>query len=472
VRQERHYRLITPLFGGGVEPGVADPVTIIRGTAIRGQLRFWWRATRGGYTGADVALLEDKDLLDHMKRREAEIWGAASLPDHPGVSQVQIEVRITATGDDFIVRDQNRRPMTDRDGNALNVGAPMSPYGYGGFPLNSRPDAKVKEGIRFALVLTFPDTCRSDVEASLWAWETFGGIGGRTRRGFGALTLDTGTETHADQQQTTLSVDRSDATRQAVEGWVAGNLQRHVIDGRWPNNVPHLSRQLSFMPTRLSNTADETWRYLLKQLKDFRQQRATIQRNSRRKRTDGTWDERMVPVPGRNRWPEPDVIRALTKKSANYTDFSGNQHDHTRPVCEVNGQPVMKFPRAAFGLPIIFKFKDEDARNGDPPDQYSLTAKHPDQDDGYERLASPLILRPLECRDSKAIGLAVVLDGTCLPNQIFLVSGSHAIATIAVDLTQSEALQIKNEQNRPLLQSAAAGQLPAHTLRDFLNRLK
>src|SRR5579862_2869390 len=40
-------KVVTPLFGGGVDPGENDPHTLIRGTAIRGHLRFWWRATRG-----------------------------------------------------------------------------------------------------------------------------------------------------------------------------------------------------------------------------------------------------------------------------------------------------------------------------------------------------------------------------------------------------------------------------------------
>lgn len=39
--------VITPLFGGGVEVGVNDPVTLICPSSIRGLLRFWWRATLG-----------------------------------------------------------------------------------------------------------------------------------------------------------------------------------------------------------------------------------------------------------------------------------------------------------------------------------------------------------------------------------------------------------------------------------------
>lgn len=69
VEQVRSYQLITPLYGGGVETGTADPITIVRGTEIRGQLRFWWRATRGGAFSGD---------LSKMKAAEDTIWGAAA----------------------------------------------------------------------------------------------------------------------------------------------------------------------------------------------------------------------------------------------------------------------------------------------------------------------------------------------------------------------------------------------------------
>src|SRR6266511_4231124 len=83
ITQTREYELITPLFGGGVEPAQADPVTVIRATEVRGHLRFWWRATRGGHFGAD---------LRKMKEKEDEIWGAASSGDKPTPSAVTIEM--------------------------------------------------------------------------------------------------------------------------------------------------------------------------------------------------------------------------------------------------------------------------------------------------------------------------------------------------------------------------------------------
>src|SRR5438477_6686706 len=77
--EERLYRieLITPLFGGGVEAGENDPTMPIRGTAIRGQLQFWWRATRGA--GCDT--------LAELRERHRAVWGATE-----SASPVVVEV--------------------------------------------------------------------------------------------------------------------------------------------------------------------------------------------------------------------------------------------------------------------------------------------------------------------------------------------------------------------------------------------
>ena len=75
------------------------------------------------------------------------------------------------------------------------------------------------------------------------------------------------------------------------------------------------------------------------------------------------------PGPGRSRWPEADTLRLQTKRHA-----LKHAPEHT-----VKGV----YPRAAFGLPIVFHFKDA----GDPHDQMLVP-------DGSDRMASPLILRP------------------------------------------------------------------------------
>lgn len=77
-----HLRLITPLFGGGYEPREVDPVCIIRPAAIRGHLRFWWRALYGGqYASA-------KELF----QAEAAIWGAAASKEQDWAGKVGLRV--------------------------------------------------------------------------------------------------------------------------------------------------------------------------------------------------------------------------------------------------------------------------------------------------------------------------------------------------------------------------------------------
>ena len=75
---ELDIQVVTPMFGGGVEAGVPDPVTLIRPLSIRGHLRFWWRATRG------AAFTTTKEL----KQRETEIFGNT---EHPSAITVRVD---------------------------------------------------------------------------------------------------------------------------------------------------------------------------------------------------------------------------------------------------------------------------------------------------------------------------------------------------------------------------------------------
>src|SRR5690606_24820407 len=62
----------------GVEGGMPDESMPIRGTSIRGQLQFWWRATRG----ATCATHEDLFV------RHADVWGTIDKS-----SPVEVDVR-------------------------------------------------------------------------------------------------------------------------------------------------------------------------------------------------------------------------------------------------------------------------------------------------------------------------------------------------------------------------------------------
>ena len=149
------------MFGGGVTPGEADPVTVIRGAEIRGHLRFWWRATRGGAFGGD---------LKRMKEAEEAIWGSPGAKGRAGPSDVGLSVIVRNTGKPLKPEDSQGRPVR-------NVGEVRSRDSYAAFPLREKANAVVLEDVEFDLELSFKADYRKDVEAALWAWETFGGIG-------------------------------------------------------------------------------------------------------------------------------------------------------------------------------------------------------------------------------------------------------------------------------------------------------
>ncbi|MBE3518908.1 MAG: type III-B CRISPR module RAMP protein Cmr1 [Firmicutes bacterium] len=373
--QVREYELITPLFGGGVEPGVPDPVMPVRGTEIRGQLRFWWRATRGGRFNGSLA---------EMKKREDEIWGTTGTDRKGFPSNVQITVRVINAGEDkeiFVSRNRAAKGWEN--------------IAYVAFPLQSQGRQlarKVRVGVSFELTLTYPERISEDVEAALWAWETFGGVGARTRRGFGALKL--------------VAVDRCPVKLpdpRDVENWIRQKLAEHLdctepkASGtlKWPSGVPHLSSTPRMRITGAKPSAWEAWEHLISRLREFRQSRGG--RSGR----------------GRSDWPEASAIRAVT---------SGAPPKST--------PAVIKVPRAAFGLPIVFHFRGQNLQD------VILRGRN------YERLASPLILRPLACDGDRGVGVAIVLDGTGLPPGDLVLDKLPYVPVEAL-LTPEEAKMIR-----------------------------
>lgn len=344
VTEIRKYKVITPLYGGGEETQKADSITTVRASEVRGHLRFWWRATRGGQFDGD---------LKKMRETEEKIWGSSGEKDKPGPSPVS--VRIISSTPGTPKSDQRRGDRT------FHIAHPSADWSYVAFPLRESRGSVV-EGVSFDLEIKYPEKIqdirvKDEVEAALWAWETFGGIGARTRRGFGALSR-------------TIDSQSPIPTKQAVQKMIEKSVNDYVVEGDWPYGVPHLARKLK-LKTISDTNAMTAWEHLFKQLKSFRQMRF-----------DGV--ERR---PGRSKWSEPDAIRRLPGMTS--------AAKHSRPRVMVD-----KFPRGEFGLPIIFKFKDD--QEGDPS-QTSLEGMQ------HDRLGSPLILRPIDCSDG-ALGLAVILE--------------------------------------------------------------
>lgn len=455
VTQIREYKLITPLFGGGVEPGYADPISVIRASEIRGQLRFWWRATRGGQLHKEVQELSNEQLLLDMRHREESIWGAASQLEKTNVSLVSIHIEISDKRKiredhpfEIYQKDDNKehnrtRPRRDSIAPAY-VAFPLQPGDKDLQKLQGTEETKVVyTDVFFSLSISFPANLHNDINASLWAWETFGGIGGRTRRGFGAIYLINIVENEQPQ-----NIDRT-ITEQKIRERLA---MADICHGKWPENVPYLSQTMSLKIMKRESNAINAWHYLINKLKEFRQQRPETERLVRGRK------QRKI---GRNRWPEPDAIRKLAGQY--YVDPYDNAHNHGTPIYN---PPIDEhsFPRAVFGLPINFEFGRayQHCEKPDPPGKNSLTPE------SYERFASPLVLRPI-ADNTDFYGLAVILEGTYVPERLSLAAKKGPYR-VSYRLSKADASRLRKKDDKtPLLTSN--NDTNADILKAFLNFL-
>lgn len=336
------FEVVTPMLGGGVRTRAVDDVDVIRAPSVRGQLRFWWRALRG----------HDFHRPEELAEREGALWGRIM---EGGAQRSAVELQI-----------DNVQP-TGVDASNVTY---SSQGAYALWPARKEKERPVarrwRPGVKFRLTITVPEADEQDVRNAVRAWLLFGGIGSRTRRGVGSLTVT------------------SDAT-----GWLPATATRKAVvelfgrdifgaHERARRDMPSLAGAALHVGGATSN-AEMAWDIALGWLKEFRQG------------TDGgpgyrAREPRPAPrkPPSISNWPEADKVRHLT----------GRLYAHTP-----RHTPIPAWPRSGFGLPIGGQFQGG-APAGSEPDPFVLHWKpagaHPLANENIDgRLASPLIVKAL-----------------------------------------------------------------------------
>lgn len=354
VNKIHDIQVITPIFGGGVNAGENEHVTLIRPSSIRGHLRFWWRATRGA----------KYSTVAELRQREGEIWGTTKNP-----SRVALEVEIRSPGKTYpcayFPEDKNF-PRFERN---------HPPYALFPFQGNKRdgiPPANCTSNVSFELKLNHPKSLSHDVDAAVWAWTNFGGIGARVRRGCGALYCK-----------------ELSPKRESLNSWYRSSLEGFGVELSRLQDWPTLPDRF-FVRSNNSNNVLQGWTDVVGLMQTFRQGPGVG-------RNPGSSPNR----PGRSRWPEPESIRQAT---------SSRSAQHSR----MPAIPNDAFPRAELGLPIVFHFKDQGY--GDPKD----TELYPVVN-GQEktRMTSPLILRPMICKNGEVLQMILRLNAP-VPDEVVL----------------------------------------------------
>lgn len=375
--------VVTPIYGGSFEPRTIDEIDIIRPATVRGHLRFWWRALYGH------AFADSRELY----ARESEIWGAAGGEGKGGRSQVELRIRLL---------DRAERQFGSLDDLDPNIA-------YALFPARAQSDGtpeapRRSPGSRFEIILNTRH--RVPVLHALQAWLLFGGYGGRTRRGLGSLTLQHSDELRLPAQPTETAIDE------------LFGMKLFGVSTR-PSDVASLLGARLYVRTERSATA--AWQASLSWLRHFRQ--GADLGPSLRAREPAPSGAKEPYRPSRSNWPEPDKIRRLSSPGSHPW-----AHDPLH-----NQQPA--WPRAALGLPILGRFQGKN-RDRVPWHQATPPRSEPgpfelgwhDGERPRERLASPLIVKPLPLTNQRYAAMALWLCRAQPPGEVVLKGNkkSHA----------------------------------------------
>ena len=292
-------RLVTPMYGGGVQAAIPDIKMPIRAAAIRGQLRFWWRL-----------LAKQKWNLQGKALHQAEsaLWGGMETNDtKEQASKVFLRVKEIGSIKKIPYFQKFSQQKRERKKNAE-----LSPYSYVLFAMDNTDEEEktelIQEGLIWTLEWRFADTDKARIsetekkqvlETLRW-WAMFGGVGARTRRGCGAFIVET------------CSIQEIMQPISVEEAQEAG---------------------CRLVMRQETGSAKNAWKEAVMRLRDFRQGEG-VGRNKGRD----------THKPGRSRWIEADELRHLAE-----------EHDANHPPLTAK---MGTFPRGLFGMPIITTFKD------------------------------------------------------------------------------------------------------------------
>jgi CRISPR-associated protein Cmr1 len=186
------FEIVTPMFLGDAD----QKATAIRPTAIKGALRFWWRAMNGHL---DLKALAEK---------EAKLFGST---DSGGV----FSLVVTSLGK---FQAQTDWPPANPPANPNATSSSYMGYGLTGDRQNPHREY-IPAGLSFTVTLTFQSSTsledRQSVQTALEAFGLFGSLGSRARRGFGSIQL-----THLNKKECDAP------SKENIKNWFKHNLPK------------------------------------------------------------------------------------------------------------------------------------------------------------------------------------------------------------------------------------------------------
>lgn len=417
-------QVTTPLFNGGADPAneagfrPRDEAGV-RGASIRGAMRFWFRALAGAYTGSDI------ELLAALERR---VFGGigphransdTAVPS-PIILRLPEPPRLSGEREPEFLRGRHWR------GIAYLLGLGLMEM-KGSKPRLVRPFVSPGPEKTFDLKIRFQHDPRATAEtqhaietlafASLWLASIYGGLGARTRRGFGGVRI-VGAEGDMPRPWNAKSIRTPDAT-----------FCKNATCVRPPETVigilkPHLRELINAErkePVESDSLADPPLHPVLS---------SRFSAAALAPREYGSWEEtldragRQLRLFRANRPLDAQTRRKGQVKTAEWGEVIHGEYSD--------------FPLGALGLPVGFHDKKND---------YGLTVNAVDASSAEHdqlRRASPLWLRPVANGESWQL-FTYAFQGRFLPDtdgvQVRLLPDADA----SRDGWQEDNLLVDNE---------------------------
>lgn len=168
-KREYECEVVTPLFLGGADPKEAE----LRAPPVKAAMRFWWRAL---YEGGNV---------EQMAKDESAIFGST---EKKSVVSVQLSADMAKT----VPNDLPKGWPIPVEGKTFNAYI-IEYLAFGLLDPKLKPKyirKHIEEESRFKIIVTFPKHAEDDVVSAMKSLISFGGLGARSRNGFGSLHCD------------------------------------------------------------------------------------------------------------------------------------------------------------------------------------------------------------------------------------------------------------------------------------------
>jgi len=163
------FEVVTPMFLGGADQNEAE----LRVPSIKGMLRFWWRA------------ISDKSTISDLKEEEGELFGSTDEKSKIFIKIDNPDISVSKN----LFNGKKFKVETSRGTFPIDI---LHYLAYG--PLNyvkGKGNVVIKEyipaGEKFVLSIIAQKSVFEEIDKALSYLLTFGGIGAKSRNGFGSL---------------------------------------------------------------------------------------------------------------------------------------------------------------------------------------------------------------------------------------------------------------------------------------------